>query len=109
MRQSSTPLRFLCRAALLATFPAVVSAGVAQGGVPADARGLGEIESIDTRAIGTTTHKERILRCWQKGQLIIERRVDQVPAEAAQAVRVAVDGCEALRLYDLDNATCLID
>lgn len=109
MRRPSTPLRFLCGAVLLTAFPTVVPAGVAPGGAPAEARGLGEIDSIDARAMQPPLHKEHVLRCWQKGLLIIERRVDRLPAEAGQTVRVPVDGGDALRLYDLDNAICLID
>jgi hypothetical protein len=58
--------------------------------------------------LGTRAEKKRTLRCWQNGLLILERRVVLPPEDANRIVRIgsAVD-LEA-QLFDLRNATCLL-
>lgn len=89
------------------------TAGVApvpgsNGNAP-EARGLGEIDSIDARALQASPRTGRTLRCWQKGKLIIERQVAQLPIEEDKTVNVPAAGGRSLRLYDLDNSTCLVE
>ncbi len=73
------------------------------------ARGLGEIESLTATALPAPQGKRHTLRCWQKGYLIVERTVAAPPAEAERSVPVATGKGEGLRLYDLQNALCVIE
>lgn len=81
----------------------------ASNGSTPEARGLGEIDSIDARALQAPPRTGRTLRCWQKGKLIIERQVAQMPIEEEKTVNVPAAGGRSLRLYDLDNSTCLVE
>ncbi|MBZ0222996.1 MAG: hypothetical protein IT467_10925 [Dokdonella sp.] len=112
MRVLSNPIVCAALIALALASPLASHAGVepvAASGAQGHARGLGEIDSIDAQAIAGKKNKARTLRCWQKGKLIIEREVEQLPVAEEKAVSVTAAGGQSMRLYDLDNSTCLID
>lgn len=52
--------------------------------------------------------KKYVLRCWQQGLLILERHVDTLPRDSQKAIPVDGANPEAMRLFDLRNATCLM-
>lgn len=49
-----------------------------------------------------------VLRCWQNGVLIVERPADAPPEDSTKVVRVTDERDSAMRLFDLRNATCLL-
>ncbi|MBC6941652.1 MAG: hypothetical protein DWB45_02875 [Xanthomonadales bacterium] len=98
-----------CAVALALLVGGHVHAGVDPIPAASAPRGLGEIDALDENAMRTAPAKTHVLRCWQKGRLIIERRIDRIPGEADGAVRLAIGEGGAMRLYDLGNSTCLID
>lgn len=49
------------------------------------------------------------LRCWQKGVLITERITRTPPPESKQAVAMTNVDDKAMKLFDLKNATCMIE
>jgi hypothetical protein len=106
---SSPSFRVLAGLASIVMLPLTARAGVDPAAGGSGARGLGEIESIDARAMQGQQRNNHRLRCWQEGFLIIEREIGELPIEAERAVRVDADGGHALRLYDLRNSTCMID
>jgi hypothetical protein len=58
--------------------------------------------------LGKRVEKKRTLRCWQNGLLILERRVALPPEDANRIVRIGnAEELEA-QLFDLRNATCLL-
>jgi hypothetical protein len=81
------------------------------------ARKNASIDDIDELPAPVTT-KKYVLRCWQQGQLILERHVDDVPPDSGKTVpldsgKEANAGKDAavrggMRLFDLRNATCLL-
>lgn len=80
------------------------------------ARKNASIDDIDE--IPAPAAKKYTLRCWQQGQLILERQVDDLPPDSGKTVpldggRDANAGKDAavrggMRLFDLRNATCLL-
>jgi hypothetical protein len=82
------------------------------------ARKNASIDDIDE--VAAPAGKKFVLRCWQNGMLIVERQVDDVPPESSKAV--PLDGGRdaakelgnhggnrgGMRLFDLRNATCLL-
>ncbi len=99
----------LCCLAFAASIPMAALAGVTPEAPTHEARGLGEIESLDARSMPSRPMRKRVLRCWQKGYLLFEREVAQLPTEATHSVQIPVESGAPLQLYDLENATCLID
>jgi hypothetical protein len=51
---------------------------------------------------------KRTLRCWQHGQLIVERRVGNMPDDATRIVRIGSGDEPEAQLFDLRTATCLL-
>jgi hypothetical protein len=49
------------------------------------------------------------LRCWQKGVLITERITKSPPAESAKVSAVTSSDENAVKVFDLKNATCLME
>jgi len=60
-------------------------------------------------ALSGAETKKRVLRCWQDGRLILERKVSQAakPGDARQ--RVYIPRHREPELFDLQNTTCLLD
>ena len=75
--------------------------------LPDELPGDVEIDEID-RAARVRTGNARTLRCWQRGQLIVERPIHAAPPESLRAVELGGDA-GAMQLYDLKNSTCLIE
>lgn len=63
-----------------------------------------EIDAIT--AAESKKRKKYVMRCWQNGQLILERHMDDLPPDSNKTV--ALDGGRGMRLFDLRNATCLM-
>lgn len=63
-----------------------------------------EIDEIT--AAESKKRKKYVMRCWQNGQLILERHMDDLPPDSNKTV--ALDGSRGMRLFDLRNATCLM-
>ena len=63
-----------------------------------------EIDAIT--AAESKKRKKYVMRCWQNGQLILERQMDDLPPDSSKTV--VLDGSRAMRLFDLRNATCLM-
>lgn len=63
-----------------------------------------EIDEIT--AADAKKRKKYVMRCWQNGQLILERHMDDLPPDSNKTV--ALDGGRGMRLFDLRNATCLM-
>ena len=63
-----------------------------------------EIDAIT--AAESKKRKKYIMRCWQNGQLILERHMDDLPPDSSKTV--ALDGGRGMRLFDLRNAACLL-
>ncbi|UXI68499.1 hypothetical protein [Tahibacter amnicola] len=87
-----------------ATAPAPAPTATDMQPAPQD---LGELDEID-RISRKQAHKQQKLRCWQEGKLIVEREVDPASAEAYRSVELTDPQKQPMRLYDLRNATCLI-
>ncbi len=69
-------------------------------------RGVAEVDRwVDAR----TVKNDRTLRCWQEGQLIVERRVRDGGDETPRSVELADPQDRPMRLYDLRNAICMIE
>lgn len=49
-----------------------------------------------------------VLRCWQNGVLIVERPTDAPPKDSTKIVRITGESDSGMRLFDLRNATCLL-
>ena len=74
---------------------------------------IDEIDEI--AATDNKKGKKYVMRCWQNGQLILERRINDLPPESGKAVAldggrngVDADSRGGMRLFDLRNATCLL-
>jgi hypothetical protein len=63
-----------------------------------------EIDAIT--AAESKKRKKYVMRCWQNGQLILERHMDDLPPDSNKTV--ALDGGRGMRLFDLRNAACLL-
>jgi hypothetical protein len=63
-----------------------------------------EIDAIT--AAESKKRKKYVMRCWQNGQLILERHMDDLPPDSSKAV--ALDNGRGMRLFDLRNAACLM-
>ena len=63
---------------------------------------LSEIENIASERIRPAL----VLRCWQEGRLVIQREIAQMPTAAS--VSLSTTGNQELRLFDLNNALCLV-
>jgi hypothetical protein len=63
-----------------------------------------EIDEI--AAADAKKRKKYVMRCWQNGQLILERQMDDLPPDSSKAV--ALDNGRGMRLFDLRNAACLM-
>lgn len=63
-----------------------------------------EIDAIT--AAESKKRKKYVMRCWQNGQLILERHMDDLPPDSSKTV--ALDGGRGMRLFDLRNAACLL-
>jgi hypothetical protein len=63
-----------------------------------------EIDEI--AAADAKKRKKYVMRCWQNGQLILERQMDDLPPDSSKTV--ALDGGRGMRLFDLRNAACLL-
>ncbi|MBL8299479.1 MAG: hypothetical protein JNN30_14160 [Rhodanobacteraceae bacterium] len=83
------------------TAPAPMEASVEP---PQTLGGMDEIDAISRKQ----ALKPQKLRCWQEGKLIVEREVDPASAEVYRSVELADPQKQPMRLYDLRNATCLI-
>ena len=65
------------------------------------------VDEIDViTAAESKKRKKYVMRCWQNGQLILERHMDDLPPDSSKTV--ALDGGRGMRLFDLRNATCLM-
>jgi hypothetical protein len=53
--------------------------------------------------------KRRLLRCWQHGHLIVERRIDNIPIGAKRVDGLGPAGKSGARLFALRSATCLLE
>jgi hypothetical protein len=51
-----------------------------------------------------------VLRCWQEGRLIVQRELARLPkqAQSTQAVELEDASMSSMQLFDLNNATCLV-
>lgn len=67
-------------------------------------------ESLDAieKITSSGPKKPYVLRCWQNGILIVERPADGLPEDSAKVVRIAGKPHSDMRLFDLRNATCLL-
>jgi hypothetical protein len=63
-----------------------------------------EIDAIT--AAESKKRKKYVMRCWQNGQLILERHMDDLPPDSSKTV--ALDNGRGMRLFDLRNAACLM-
>lgn len=63
-----------------------------------------EIDEI--AAADAKKRKKYVMRCWQNGQLILERQMDDLPPDSSKTV--ALDDGRGMRLFDLRNAACLL-
>jgi hypothetical protein len=53
--------------------------------------------------------KKYIMRCWQEGRLILQRSLARLPqSAAAQSVELDQGDGVSIQLFDLRNATCLV-
>jgi len=65
------------------------------------------VDEIDViTAAENKKRKKYVMRCWQNGQLIMERHMDDLPPDSNKTV--ALDSGRGMRLFDLRNATCLM-
>lgn len=66
--------------------------------------------AVDDAANGLPKRPDnkRTLRCWQNGQLIVERRVELPPEDANRIVRIGSAEKIEAQLFDLRNSTCLL-
>lgn len=65
------------------------------------------VDDIDAiTAAESKKRKKYVMRCWQNGQLILERHMDDLPPDSNKIV--ALDGGRGMRLFDLRNAACLL-
>jgi hypothetical protein len=74
---------------------------------PAVAKATASVDDI-VKTNGADKPKKQTLRCWQNGQLIVERPVSTPPPESAKAVSIDSDVASGMRLFDLRNAMCLV-
>ncbi len=63
-----------------------------------------EIDAIT--AAESKKRKKYVMRCWQNGQLILERHTDELPPGSSKTV--ALDDGHGARVFDLRNAACLL-
>lgn len=102
--------------AVMPTLPVQRTAPPAPISKTKQARKSTSIDDIDQ--VPAPASKKYVLRCWQQGQLILERQVDDLPPDSGKTVPLdggkdASAGKEAaarggMRLFDLRNATCLL-
>jgi hypothetical protein len=65
------------------------------------------VDEIDEIAAADAKNRKKyVMRCWQNGQLILERHMDELPPDSSKAV--ALDNDRGMRLFDLRNAACLM-
>lgn len=87
--------------------------GVTEPGAPvrpAARPGSGNIKLEDAaRGLPRAEPKKRTLRCWQYGQLIVERRVDRVTDSAPRIVDIGKKDERQVQLYDFRSSTCLLE
>lgn len=50
----------------------------------------------------------RTLRCWQNGQLIVERRIERIPEDATRIVRIGDSLDPEAQVFDLRSSTCVL-
>jgi hypothetical protein len=60
------------------------------------------------RGLARPESKKRTLRCWQHGELIVERRVNNMPDDATRVVRIGPGDEPEAQLFDLRTSTCLL-
>lgn len=72
---------------------------------PVTDTGVAEID----RWVDRQRRSERTLRCWQEGQLIVERRVREGAEPHPRSVELADPQDRPMQLYDLRNAICMIE
>lgn len=93
---------------------AAVAAPMAPPPQSKHARNNATVDDIDLTA--APGRAKKALRCWQHGQLILERSVDDPPANAGTIVSLSAGKAVAagaasgsdIRLFDLRNAFCLL-
>jgi hypothetical protein len=103
--------RHLSAWALLAASCSVYGGGevVGQPIQPAVRPGSASVSVEDAaRGLARPESKKRTLRCWQHGQLIIERRMDNMPDDATRIVRIGPGDEPEAQLFDLRTSTCLL-
>ena len=60
-------------------------------------------------SLSRTEAKQRVLRCWQDGRLILERKMSQAAKHGNAVHRLVIPRHQEPELSDLQNATCLLD
>jgi hypothetical protein len=68
-----------------------------------------ELSEIDVLT-SQRSNARYVLRCWQEGRLIVQRELARLPkqAQSAQAVELEDASMSSMQLFDLNNATCLV-
>lgn len=106
--------RLIVLAGLLAASNTVGAAPEQGQGKPhADKRSTDAELDRTLRALAKSPPRRQMLRCWQDGRLIVERRVDRAALAASAATQSADAGqgvrLRGLRLYDLRGAFCVLE
>lgn len=91
----------IVHAAATPTRPLLSSAKAKQAKKNPSVDEIDEIAAADAKK-----RKKYVMRCWQNGQLILERQMDDLPPDSSKTV--ALDGGRGMRLFDLRNAACLL-
>jgi hypothetical protein len=60
------------------------------------------------RAFGKRSAPKFVLRCWQEGRLILQRDIKSMPRLARASVQLEDGEGVSLQLFDLQNATCMM-
>jgi hypothetical protein len=60
------------------------------------------------RAFGKASTQRYVLRCWQEGRLIVQRDLARMPQLARTGVQLEDRDGVSLQLFDLQNATCMV-